>query len=841
MTETIKFSEFLSGGTLAEGNVTVGLSGGSNARFTASTQFQLPGTTAERPDPATNGMIRYNTDLSLYEFYNGVTWTQFEDSADIALLIARLAAHTAGDGASMIGLEDQGAVSSKTVQDLAEADFIVKSVTTSLANAIALSGLSTGILVNETGTGNLVARTITGTTDQVDVADGTGLSGNPTLSIASNPTLPGSSHVIIPFGTTAQRPGVPSNGYLRYNTDLDALEYYDTNAAAWVQPSDSGVQSVTGTTNQIDVGGTAADPVLSLSSTIQFPGTTGYANGSGILDENSNEQILFNTTASAVNYLDVTNAATGSGPLLQAAGSDTNIDLRIQAKGTGNVLFDGSDVICGDPGTEASGINVNGVTYNSNVKSSEIGATNLAQFIMHRHSTTASPIMLSAHSNSDTSAHGVVTNSMNLFSNYASGWTGTSYSLFGGFFFDVDSTGTVSTTSAPGRWRVQVTPDGSLAPATALTITNDKTATFAGSIVGINADIDNININGNTISSTDTDGDINITPDGTGDLVLDGLKWPQADGTIGQALTTDGAGQTAWSTISSGGGGDVAVGTIFSYGGTSAPTGALVCDGSAVNRTTYSELFTAIGTTWGVGDGSTTFNLPNFERKVAVGSGGTGTATLGNAVGDTGGEEDHTITTTELPANTINYSTATLTNHIGSNTGAAGYYPALNAATWNSNGGGAANIMQPSNVVLMCIQYQPNATTAASAASQAEMEAATSNTVFSTPGRQQLHPGHPKAWVVYDQATGPSVRASYNVTSVTDSGTGLFIVNWSTDFSSTDYACTGTSGSSGGGNYPIVLSITNASTATGSASFIVQQQTAVLDRDGNSVAAFGDQ
>jgi len=274
MVETVKFSEFLDGGTLASGNVAVGLSGGLNAKFTASTQFQLPGTTAERPDPATNGMIRYNTDLSLYEFYNGTIWTQFEDSADIALLIARLAAYTVGDGASMIGLEDQGAVSSKTVQDLAEADFIVKSVTSSLANAIALSGLSTGILVNETGTGNLVARTITGTTDQVDVADGTGLSGNPTLSIASNPTLPGSSHVVIPFGTTAQRPGVPSNGYLRYNTDLDALEYYDTNAAAWVQPS----TSVPGGTNgelQYNSSGSFAGDSITTDGAGNWTGTLG--------------------------------------------------------------------------------------------------------------------------------------------------------------------------------------------------------------------------------------------------------------------------------------------------------------------------------------------------------------------------------------------------------------------------------------------------------------------------------------------------------------------------------------------------------------------------------------
>jgi microcystin-dependent protein len=62
------------------------------------------------------------------------------------------------------------------------------------------------------------------------------------------------------------------------------------------------------------------------------------------------------------------------------------------------------------------------------------------------------------------------------------------------------------------------------------------------------------------------------------------------------------------------------------YAGSSVPDGWLECDGSAVSRTTYADLFTAIGTTWGAGDGSTTFNLPDMRDKVPIGS-GTGTVT----------------------------------------------------------------------------------------------------------------------------------------------------------------------------------------------------------------------
>ena len=68
----------------------------------------------------------------------------------------------------------------------------------------------------------------------------------------------------------------------------------------------------------------------------------------------------------------------------------------------------------------------------------------------------------------------------------------------------------------------------------------------------------------------------------------------------------------------SGGGVDIPIGTVIPYTNTTAPEGYLICDGSAVSRTTYSELYDIIGTTYGTGDGSTTFNLPNLKGKVIV-------------------------------------------------------------------------------------------------------------------------------------------------------------------------------------------------------------------------------
>jgi microcystin-dependent protein len=74
-------------------------------------------------------------------------------------------------------------------------------------------------------------------------------------------------------------------------------------------------------------------------------------------------------------------------------------------------------------------------------------------------------------------------------------------------------------------------------------------------------------------------------------------------------------------------------GVVAPFAGSSAPAGWLLCDGSAVSRTIYAALFAAIGTTWGAGDGSTTFNVPNMLGRVPVGAGlaGSYAQTVGSA------------------------------------------------------------------------------------------------------------------------------------------------------------------------------------------------------------------
>ena len=89
-------------------------------------------------------------------------------------------------------------------------------------------------------------------------------------------------------------------------------------------------------------------------------------------------------------------------------------------------------------------------------------------------------------------------------------------------------------------------------------------------------------------------------------------------------------------------------GIINAYAGSTAPDGYLICDGSAVSRTNYAALFAAIGTTYGAGDGSTTFNLPDLQGRFPLGA-GAGDGLTARTVGQKDGEETHTLTTSEMP------------------------------------------------------------------------------------------------------------------------------------------------------------------------------------------------
>jgi len=146
--------------------------------------------------------------------------------------------------------------------------------------------------------------------------------------------------------------------------------------------------------------------------------------------------------------------------------------------------------------------------------------------------------------------------------------------------------------------------------------------------------------------------------------------------------------------------------------------GWLKCTGSAISRSDYADLFSVIGTAFGSGDGTTTFNLPDARGRV-LGAIGTGAGLTARSLGDTVGTETHTLTTGEIPShnhgvtdpghthsyvnnvndqntdNAFNTETAADQVDISQTTGTSTTGITIN----NTGGGGAHNNMQPTEFI----------------------------------------------------------------------------------------------------------------------------------------------
>lgn len=171
---------------------------------------------------------------------------------------------------------------------------------------------------------------------------------------------------------------------------------------------------------------------------------------------------------------------------------------------------------------------------------------------------------------------------------------------------------------------------------------------------------------------------------------------------------------TGWISIGKSSG--VPSGSMTAYGGSSAPAGWLLCDGSAVSRTTYASLFSAISTAFGVGDGSTTFNLPDGRGRVLAGKdnmGGTaanrltaaGSGITGTTLGATGGAETHALTAAQMPPHTHTEGGTTAITAEGNVLTTAVSVQSAGSGTTGSAGSGSAHpITQPTLVANLIIK-----------------------------------------------------------------------------------------------------------------------------------------
>ena len=163
----------------------------------------------------------------------------------------------------------------------------------------------------------------------------------------------------------------------------------------------------------------------------------------------------------------------------------------------------------------------------------------------------------------------------------------------------------------------------------------------------------------------------------------------------------------------------VSSGFILPFGGGTAPSGWLECNGQAVSRSTYSDLFAIVGTIYGAGDGSTTFNVPDLQGRVIMGEGGNTagrTPAALESIGDTSGEQSVILNVNQLPAH----------NHSGRGSVNRGAYrddgdtPArgqglsptsyfrgsvgINVTVDNTGGNAPINNIQPSIVIMYLIK-----------------------------------------------------------------------------------------------------------------------------------------
>lgn len=257
-----------------------------------------------------------------------------------------------------------------------------------------------------------------------------------------------------------------------------------------------------------------------------------------------------------------------------------------------------------------------------------------------------------------------------------------------------------------------------------------------------------LDVNGNSIVSRGGR-DIQILPNGSGNIILDNHTWPNTDGTANQVIQTDGAGTLSWTSVSA-------------------------------------ELLSDTTPQLGANLDTNSYNI-QFDT--------------GKGILDAAGNEQILFTQTTSAVNYINVTNAATGSgpeiaaagsdaNIDLNLSAKGSGTVvINGISYPTADGTANDVMITDGSANLSFVDINTLVDAPTAASQAEMEAATSTSVYATPNNVKHHPGVAKGWVIFQ--TDGTILASYNVSSISNVATGSWTVNWDTAFSSTSYPVIG--------------------------------------------------
>ncbi|MGM9571241.1 MAG: phage tail protein [bacterium] len=182
-----------------------------------------------------------------------------------------------------------------------------------------------------------------------------------------------------------------------------------------------------------------------------------------------------------------------------------------------------------------------------------------------------------------------------------------------------------------------------------------------------------------------------------------GNKHIPSGGSSGQILRWSADGTAAW-------GADGIIGEVKWYAGKTVPSGYLLCNGAKISRTTYKNLFNVIGTTYGTGDGSTTFTLPNLIDKFIQGAATPGTvkaAGLPNITGSFTNKGLEVYNSCDLKDGVFSKTTSSINNFNGHNTTqyANSIKLVFDASSSNTIYGNSDTVQPPALTMLPIIKY----------------------------------------------------------------------------------------------------------------------------------------